>query len=70
MTTDSSASSSPDRDSGLNDSVDTADDDQGAESQESSTLVTSPYTAHMVERIANLPLPMILKKYLNYHRDF
>lgn len=33
-------------------------------------VVPSPYTVHMQSKIQNLPLPTILKKYLNYYRDF
>lgn len=38
--------------------------------QEFRIMVPSPYTTHMVDKIMALPLPIILKKYLNYYRDF
>ncbi|XP_074031779.1 protein-L-isoaspartate O-methyltransferase domain-containing protein 1 isoform X2 [Leptinotarsa decemlineata] len=33
-------------------------------------MYQSPYTEHMKTKIQALPLPPILKRYLNYHRDF
>ncbi|XP_057664554.1 protein-L-isoaspartate O-methyltransferase domain-containing protein 1-like isoform X1 [Diorhabda carinulata] len=33
-------------------------------------MYKSPYTEHMKAKIQQLPLPTILKKYINYYRDF
>lgn len=33
-------------------------------------IIPSPYTAHMRKKIQKLPLPSILKSYLNFYREF
>lgn len=33
-------------------------------------VIQSPYSAHMKRKIQELPLPSILKNYLNYYREF
>lgn len=33
-------------------------------------MYKSPYTDHLKSSIQQLPLPTILKKYLNYYREF
>lgn len=33
-------------------------------------VIPSPYTAHMKKKIQELPLPSILKNYLNFYREF
>lgn len=33
-------------------------------------VLPSPYTAHMKRKIQDLPLPSILKSYLNFYREF
>lgn len=32
--------------------------------------IASPYTAHMKSKIQQLPLPNVLKNYLNFYREF
>lgn len=38
--------------------------------QDEIRMIPSPYTAHMKRKIQELPLPSILKNYLNFYREF
>ncbi|CAH0554528.1 unnamed protein product [Brassicogethes aeneus] len=46
------------------------DDGQAAERPEAGTkMYKSPYSEHMKKKIHELPLPFLLKRYLNFYRD-
>lgn len=51
-------------------------DDTGSDVEENDRvhykvkMYKSPYSAYMAERIKELPLPSILKKYLHFYREF
>lgn len=53
-------------------SISSTDSDHMEEETETNgpIVVSSPYSVHMRNKIQQLPLPTILKKYLNYYRDF
>lgn len=44
--------------------------DESSSSREEIRVIQSPYTEHMKRKIQELPLPSILKKYLNFGREF
>lgn len=44
--------------------------DESRSVQDELRVIQSPYTAHMKKKIQELPLPSILKNYLNFYREF
>ncbi|CAG9861923.1 unnamed protein product [Phyllotreta striolata] len=53
--------------------VDSSSENENEEEQkfdDEMKMYKSPYTEHMKSRIQQLPLPTILKSYLNYYREF
>lgn len=44
--------------------------DEGKVVQDEMRMISSPYASHMRNKIQELPLPSILKNYLNFYRDF
>lgn len=45
-------------------------DNEETKTDDEMRMYESPYTEHMVKKIQELPLPHILKRYLDYNREF